>query len=102
MQELQEFRIGRRPVRGFLRCLYSKTLSRVAKPSTLFLFCNSWTPATPELLPLHRSQLPMEAEQETEEEEQSEPVDDGGVEYKDVQSLMEVILFRPEKHVARF
>ena len=44
----------------------------------------------------------MQAQQEAEEEEQSEAIDDGRVEDKNVQLLMEVILFRPEKHVVRF
>jgi hypothetical protein len=50
----------------------------------------------------HRSQLPVQAQEKTEKEEQSEPVNDGGVEDKDVELLAEIILFGTEKYIARF
>jgi hypothetical protein len=43
----------------------------------------------------------MKAQQKTEEEEQSEAVDDEGIEDKDVQPLTEKVLFRSKEDVSR-
>ena len=49
----------------------------------------------------HRSQLAMQAPQKAEKENQSESIDNPGVEDKDVQLLAEVILVRTKKHISR-
>jgi hypothetical protein len=45
--------------------------------------------------------LPVKAQQKTEEKEQSEAVDNEGIEDKDVQLLTKKILFRPKEDVSR-
>ena len=50
----------------------------------------------------HRSQLPVQAQEKTEKEEQSESVNDGRVEDKDVELLAEIIFFGTKKYIARF
>ena len=43
----------------------------------------------------------MQAPQKAEEENQTESINNAGVEYKDVQLLAEVILVRTEEHISR-
>src|SRR5260370_22950395 len=63
--------------------------------------CSSLASRVLEFFPSHRSQLPMQAPQEAEKEDQTESINNAGVEHKDVQLLAEVILVGAEEDISR-